>query len=86
VVNSVPDVMLNNGRTIPQLGFGVFQVKPADTVEAVTTALQAGYRHIDTAEMPGVPRKPFKAIVDGNGRQGSRLSPRSGEARASGWR
>jgi len=68
--------MLNNGRTIPRLGFGVFQVKPADTVEAVTTALQAAYRHIDTAEMPGVPRKPFKAIVDGNGRQGSRLRPR----------
>ena len=51
MVNPVPDVMLNNGRSIPQLGFGVFQVKPRDTVEAVSTALQAGYRHIDTAEM-----------------------------------
>ena len=46
-------VMLNNGRTIPQLGFGVFQVKPADTVDAVTPALEAGDRHIDTAEMYG---------------------------------
>ena len=50
-MNPVPDVMLNNGRSIPQFGFGVFQVKPEDTMEAVTTALQTGYRHIDTAEM-----------------------------------
>jgi 2,5-diketo-D-gluconate reductase A len=42
---------LNNGVEIPQLGFGVFQIKPEDTVEAVTTALEVGYRHIDTAEM-----------------------------------
>jgi 2,5-diketo-D-gluconate reductase A len=47
----VPTVKLNNGVEIPQLGFGVFQVKPEETVEAVTTALQVGYRHIDTAEM-----------------------------------
>jgi 2,5-diketo-D-gluconate reductase A len=50
-VSAVPDIMLNNGRTIPQLGFGVFQVKPQDTVEAVAQALRAGYRHIDTAQM-----------------------------------
>jgi 2,5-diketo-D-gluconate reductase A len=43
--------MLNNGNTIPQFGFGVFQVKPEDTAKAVATALEAGYRHIDTAEM-----------------------------------
>jgi 2,5-diketo-D-gluconate reductase A len=42
---------MNNGRTIPQLGFGVFQIDPAETAEAVTRALQIGYRHIDTAEM-----------------------------------
>ena len=48
---TVPDVRLNNGVEIPQLGFGVFQIKPEDTVEAVTTALEVGYRHIDTAEM-----------------------------------
>ena len=42
---------MNNGRTIPQLGFGVFQIDPADTAEAVSRALQIGYRHIDTAEM-----------------------------------
>jgi len=37
--------------TIPQLGFGVFQVPPEDTAQAVTTAFEVGYRHIDTAEM-----------------------------------
>jgi 2,5-diketo-D-gluconate reductase A len=52
-VTAVPDVTLNNGRTIPQFGFGVFQVRPADTAKAVTEALETGYRHIDTAEMYG---------------------------------
>jgi 2,5-diketo-D-gluconate reductase A len=47
----VPTLMLNNGQTIPQLGFGVFQIKPEDTSAAVRTALEVGYRHIDTAEM-----------------------------------
>jgi 2,5-diketo-D-gluconate reductase A len=42
---------MNNGRTIPQLGFGVFQIDPAGTAEAVDRALKIGYRHIDTAEM-----------------------------------
>jgi 2,5-diketo-D-gluconate reductase A len=55
--------MLNNGRTIPQLGFGVFLVKPEDTVEAVTLALQAGYRHIDTAQMYGNEREVGEAIA-----------------------
>jgi 2,5-diketo-D-gluconate reductase A len=44
-------ITLNDGRTIPQLGFGVFQIDPGETAQAVTTALEAGYRHIDTAEM-----------------------------------
>jgi 2,5-diketo-D-gluconate reductase A len=55
--------MLNNGRTIPQFGFGVFQVKPGDTVEAVTTALQTGYRHIDTAEMYGNEKEVGEAVA-----------------------
>jgi len=42
---------MNDSRTIPQLGFGVFQIDPAETAEAVSRALQIGYRHIDTAEM-----------------------------------
>jgi 2,5-diketo-D-gluconate reductase A len=50
-VTSVPNVSLNNGVEIPQLGFGVFQIKPEETVEAVTEALRIGYRHIDTAQM-----------------------------------
>jgi 2,5-diketo-D-gluconate reductase A len=50
-VTAVPEVLLNNGERIPQLGFGVFQVKPAETAAAVTAALEAGYRHVDTAQM-----------------------------------
>jgi 2,5-diketo-D-gluconate reductase A len=62
-VTEVPDVMLSNGRTIPQFGFGVFLVKPEDTAEAVATALQAGYRHIDTAEGYGNEREVGEAIA-----------------------
>jgi 2,5-diketo-D-gluconate reductase A len=51
VVTDIPEIMLNNGQSIPQFGFGVFLIDPKDTEKAVTTALQAGYRHIDTAEM-----------------------------------
>ncbi|GAA3569689.1 aldo/keto reductase [Microlunatus spumicola] len=52
-MTDVPDVSLNDGRTIPQLGFGVFQIDPAETAQAVRTAIELGYRHIDTAEMYG---------------------------------
>ncbi len=45
----VPEIELNDGVLIPQLGFGVFQIPPEETVEAVTNALDVGYRHIDTA-------------------------------------
>jgi 2,5-diketo-D-gluconate reductase A len=48
---SVPTITLNNGTTIPQLGFGVFQVPPEKTAETVAQAFEVGYRHIDTAEM-----------------------------------
>jgi 2,5-diketo-D-gluconate reductase A len=51
--NSVPTIELNDGHSIPQLGFGVFQIPPADTERAVSLALETGYRHIDTAEMYG---------------------------------
>ncbi|MGM7776385.1 aldo/keto reductase [Arthrobacter sp. KNU-44] len=47
--STVPGLVLNNSVTIPQLGFGVFQVPPAETQKAVEDALEAGYRHIDTA-------------------------------------
>jgi 2,5-diketo-D-gluconate reductase A len=52
-VASVPIIPLNNGVEIPQLGFGVFQIPPEETAEAVSRALEIGYRHIDTAEMYG---------------------------------
>ena len=51
MTSTIPDLTLNSGTTIPQLGFGVYQIEPKDTVEAVQQALEIGYRHIDTAEM-----------------------------------
>lgn len=50
-MSNVPTITLNDGAHIPQLGFGVYQIKPDETAEAVKTALDIGYRHIDTAEM-----------------------------------
>ncbi|WP_435156921.1 aldo/keto reductase [Amycolatopsis sacchari] len=49
--SDVPGIELGNGVVIPQFGFGVFQIPPADTADAVRVALEAGYRHIDTAQM-----------------------------------
>jgi diketogulonate reductase-like aldo/keto reductase len=46
---NVPTITLRDGAEIPQLGFGVFQVPPEDTADVTTRALQAGYRHVDTA-------------------------------------
>jgi len=46
---TLPTIDLNDGNTIPQLGFGVFLVDPAETERIVTDALEVGYRHIDTA-------------------------------------
>jgi len=62
-VVAIPDLLLNNGQRIPQFGFGVFQVEPADTVEATARALDAGYRHIDTAQMYGNEREVGEAIA-----------------------
>ena len=50
---AIPMITLNNGVEIPQLGFGTYQIEPENTREAVKTALEVGYRHIDTAEMYG---------------------------------
>jgi 2,5-diketo-D-gluconate reductase A len=63
-VPTVPNITLNNGIEIPQLGFGVFQVKARDTVEAVSAALCVGYRHIDTAQMYGNEKEVGQAIAD----------------------
>ena len=53
---------LNNGVQMPALGLGVFQTSPEETRAAVTTALQAGYRHIDTAAAYGNERQVGEAI------------------------
>jgi 2,5-diketo-D-gluconate reductase A len=50
---AVPDVILNNGVRMPQLGFGVFQVGNDEARAAVATALECGYRSIDTAALYG---------------------------------
>ncbi|HST41652.1 MAG TPA: aldo/keto reductase [Conexibacter sp.] len=52
-MSQIPDLTLNDGVEIPQLGFGVFQVPPAETAQAVATAFELGYRHIDTAAIYG---------------------------------
>ena len=49
-MSAVPTIALNNGVSIPQLGFGVYQVPPEDTKKATLSALEVGYRHIDTAQ------------------------------------
>ena len=49
-MSTVPSLVMNNGLQIPQLGFGVFLVPPEETKQAVTEALKAGYRLIDTAQ------------------------------------
>lgn len=64
----VPEITLNDGARIPQLGFGVYKVAPDETAAAVRTALEVGYRHLDTAAMyhneEGVGRGIREAGVD----------------------
>jgi 2,5-diketo-D-gluconate reductase A len=59
----VPSIRLNNGVEIPQLGFGVYQIPPEETAEAVGRALEIGYRHIDTAEMYGNEKQVGEAVA-----------------------
>jgi len=63
-MTSVPTITLNDGVEIPQLGFGVFQVPPAETKKATLEALEVGYRHIDTAEMYGNEKGVGEAIAE----------------------
>ena len=63
-MNSIPSITLNDGNTIPQLGFGVFQIAPEQTAAAVRSALEIGYRHIDTAEMYGNESEVGQGIRD----------------------
>jgi len=61
---SGPTIKLNDGREIPQLGFGVFQIEAGHTAEKVKAALDVGYRHIDTAQMYGNEEGVGQAIAD----------------------
>lgn len=56
-------VTLNDGNSIPSVGFGVYKISPADTEQAVRTALAAGYRHIDTAALYGNEREVGRAVA-----------------------
>jgi len=60
--STVPLVTLNNGQKIPQLGFGVYCIPPAETEQCVLEALKVGYRHIDTAHMYGNEKEVGSAI------------------------
>ncbi|MDL4776666.1 MULTISPECIES: aldo/keto reductase [Thermomonosporaceae] len=61
-MTAVPSIELNNGVEIPQLGFGTYQIAPERTKEAVLSALEVGYRHIDTAEMYGNEKQVGEAV------------------------
>jgi len=61
-MTGVPNITLNNGVEIPQLGFGVFQIEPEKTKDATLAALEVGYRHIDTAEMYGNEKEVGEAV------------------------
>jgi 2,5-diketo-D-gluconate reductase A len=63
-MSQVPAIELNTGARIPQLGFGVFQIPPEETAQAVKTALDIGYRHIDTAEMYGNEKEVGQGVRD----------------------
>jgi 2,5-diketo-D-gluconate reductase A len=63
-MNAVPGVTLHDGVTIPQLGFGVFQIDQDGTVAAVGHALRAGYRHVDTAAIYGNEEGVGQAIAE----------------------
>ncbi|HEV7955822.1 MAG TPA: aldo/keto reductase [Marisediminicola sp.] len=60
---TVPTLTLNDGNTIPQLGFGVFKIDAEQTERIVTDALEVGYRHIDTAAIYGNEEGVGKAIA-----------------------
>lgn len=63
MANAVPNIKLNDGHNMPQLGFGVYQVPDAETQKAVETALEAGYRSIDTATIYGNEAGVGKALA-----------------------
>jgi diketogulonate reductase-like aldo/keto reductase len=62
-VSKVPPIILNNGVEMPQLGFGVWQVPDDEAAQAVATALEAGYRSVDTAAIYGNEEGTGRAIA-----------------------
>ncbi|MFD6968987.1 aldo/keto reductase [Streptomyces sp. NPDC059979] len=62
-MNQVPAIKLNNGTLMPQLGYGVWQVPDAEAERAVGTALEAGYRSIDTASIYGNEKGTGKGVA-----------------------
>jgi 2,5-diketo-D-gluconate reductase A len=69
-MSQVPHIRLNNGVSIPQIGFGVFQIPPERTADAVRVALDAGYRHIDTAQGYGNEEGVGQAVRESGLRRG----------------
>ncbi|MFD8565808.1 aldo/keto reductase [Streptomyces sp. NPDC057694] len=63
-MSTVPTITLNNAVEIPQLGFGTFQIPPEETRGTTSAALEAGYRHIDTAQMYGNEKEVGQAVRD----------------------
>src|SRR5436309_6543589 len=61
-MTEIPNITLSDSHTIPQLGFGVFEVPPEQTVDAAVHALRTGYRHIDTAALYGNEAEVAEAI------------------------
>lgn len=59
-----PRVTLNDGNSVPQVGLGVWQTPAEETVRAVSAALQAGYRHIDTAAAYRNEAETGRGLVD----------------------
>ena len=62
-----PLLTLNDGRTMPQLGFGVFKVPQKEATDTVTVAIDAGYRSVDTAAIYGNEEGVGAALARANG-------------------
>lgn len=63
MTTAIPDLTLNNGVRIPQLGFGTYKLPPESTRDLVLTAFDAGYRHVDTAQMYRNEREVGEAVA-----------------------
>lgn len=63
-MSSIPQLSFHDGGTIPQVGFGVFMIPEEETFDAVTSALEVGYRHLDTAKIYGNEMAVGRAIKE----------------------